>query len=85
MKQIFLDKSTNSIAVGCSQENEIVDYFDSVEDALQVYSDAFVDPSLSNLNVSFNGDTVSLSLTNQQFVLTKEQAICLRESLSSIC
>ena len=83
MKTIYLDEFTNLIAIGCSKEEANIDYFDSVEEALKIYPDAFVDPSLSELRVSIAND-VCIELTNQKVTLTKEQAITLREILFSI-
>lgn len=83
MKTILIDTFTDSIAVGCSEEQCIIDYFNNLEDAFKKYPKALVDPSLSEMKVSIDTN-VSIKLINQQITLTKEQAIVLREILNSI-
>ena len=83
MKTILIDTFTDSIAVGCSEEQCIIDYFNNLEDAFKVYPKALVDSSLSEMKVSIDTN-VSIKLINQQITLTKEQAVVLREILNSI-
>jgi hypothetical protein len=83
MKTIFVDTFTASIAVGCSEEQCIIDYFSNVEDALKKYPNALLDPSLSEMKVVIDTN-VSIKLFNQQITMTKEQAVTLREIFKSI-
>jgi hypothetical protein len=83
MYTILLDTFTDSIAVICSEEQCIINYFNSIEDALKLYPKAIVDPSLSQMKVSIDTN-VCIKLINQEITLTKEQAITLREILNSI-
>jgi|LakMenE01Jun11ns_1017448.scaffolds.fasta_scaffold9957797_18 hypothetical protein len=84
MKTILLDEFTNTIAVACSEEQCIINYFDTVEHALKMYSDAIIDSDLDKINISIDNNSVIITLTNQKLILNKEQAYILRSVLESI-
>lgn len=83
MQQIFLDEFTNNIAVGCDEENAIIDYFATVEEAREKYPKAIVEDGLDIMEVSVS-DCVVIKLINQKIILSKDQAITLRGILSSL-
>ena len=84
MKIIFLDTFTNSIAVGCSEEECVIDYFSSKELALKAYPNAKVDGDLDTMKISVSDITITIVVSNQNLILTKSQAIELRNSLNSL-
>lgn len=83
MKTILIDTFTNLIAIYCSKEQCIIDYFNNIEDALKKYPNSILDPSLSEMKVDIDTN-VSIKLFNQQITITKKQAKVLREILKSI-
>jgi hypothetical protein len=83
MKEIYRDDFTGSIAVGCSKEMCIIDYFSTVKEAIAWYPDATIHPSLeeeSVLKVS-TGDIVTIEVNNQVLRLSLSQAQQLKSIL----
>lgn len=83
MKTIYKDSFTDSIAIGCSEKECIIDYFGTVEEALRVYPDAIIHPSLeeeSVLKVTI-ADIVTIEVNNQVLRLSLLQAQKLKSML----
>jgi hypothetical protein len=83
MKTIYQDTFTDSIAIGCSEENCTIDYFNTVEEALRAYPDAIISPSLeeeSVLKVTIT-DIVTIKVNNQVLRLSLLQAQKLKSML----
>lgn len=83
MKLIYRDSFTDSIAIGCSEENCTIDYFNTVEEALRAYPDAIISPSLeeeSVLKVTIT-DIVTIEVNNQVLRLSLLQAQKLKSML----
>ena len=80
---IHRDEFTGTIAVDCSEAMTNIDYFGTVEDALDRYPDAVVHPSLDEetiLRVS-TGDYVTIEVNNQVLSLSLKQAEQLKQML----
>lgn len=83
MKTIYRDSFTGSIAIGCSEEESIIDYFGTVEDVLRAYPNAIIDSSLeeeSVLKVTIT-DIVTIEVNNQVLRLSLLQAQKLKSML----
>lgn len=83
MKKIYRDSFTGSIAIGCSEENCIIDYFGTVEEALKAYPNAIICSSLeeeSVLKVTIT-DIVTIEVNNQVLRLSLLQAQKLKSML----
>lgn len=82
-KQIYRDEFTDLIGVGCDELMVIIDYFLTVEDALDRYPEAVVHPSLGEeriLKVS-TGKYVTIEVNNQVLSLSLKQAEQLKQML----
>jgi hypothetical protein len=83
METIYRDAFTDFIAVGCSKEECIIDYFDTVAEAVKRYPNAIIDPSLeeeSVLKVTV-ADIVTIKVNNQVLRLSLSQAQQLKSIL----
>ena len=86
MKTIFKDDFTGSIAVGCSESECIIDYFDTVEKAEEQYPKAILDPSIGKeraltISTNYDKDVVTIEINNQVLRLSLFQAQQLKSIL----
>lgn len=81
MKTIVLDDFTNLIAV--IENEEIIDYCNTVEEALRSHHITNMESDLSVMKVSIDNNVV-IKVANQSITLSKDQAISLRDILSSL-